>query len=133
MTPTERNAARADCETPFVGVMLGPSRDAVTGTTQMLERFQRVRFALEKALYALDQRDALLRDIRDHVQQCCGCLTYGDWLDKISATIGEPQERLCECAGGRTVYPCKVGNLAGRYVCTTCGEPIEPAPTSAPS
>ncbi len=118
MTPDERNAARAAIERDR------NDEDCCRADSIAL---------LTKALDALDARDALLRDVRDHVQQCCGCLTYGDWLDKIRAAIGEPQERLCECKTDRAVYPCKVGNLAGRYVCTECGEPTEPAPTASPS
>ncbi len=74
MTPTERNDARQIAARH--GGLLG-------GTTLLLQN------ALTNALDALDQRDALLRDVRDHVQQCCGCLTYGDWLDKIGAALGD--------------------------------------------
>ncbi len=125
MTPTDRLIARGK----ITAMREWQKRHWIVGTVVEWDPL----LAFEKALDALDQRDALLRDVRDHVQQCCGCLTYGDWLDKIRATIGEPQERLCECKTDRAVYPCKVGNLAGRYVCTECGEPTEPAPTASPS
>ncbi len=79
MTPTERNAARDAINEMIDFYACG---DGSCPTPEALS------LSL-KALDALDASGALLRDVRDHVQQCCGCLTYGDWLDKIRAAIGD--------------------------------------------